>query len=209
MDMTMKPTADLISFQQAYDYFNEKLFGGSLPDCLITLQRKRGARGYFCAAIFIARGGDQKTDEIAMNPEHFNRHDADVLSTLVHEMVHLWQQHFGKPSRNAYHNREWGKKMESVGLIPSDTGMPGGKQTGQKVSHYIVEDGPYIKHANALLESGFTLRWQSDRHGGKLASSAKKSKIKYTCEECGQNAWAKPGAQLACGLCMEAMEPAE
>ena len=32
-------------------------------------------------------------------------------------MCHQWQQHFGKPSRNGYHNKQWADKMESVGLI--------------------------------------------------------------------------------------------
>ncbi len=29
------------------------------------------------------------------------------------------------------------------------------------------------------------------------------SKTKYTCPACGQNAWAKPGAQLICGDCYD------
>jgi hypothetical protein len=51
-----------------------------------------------------------------------------VLSTLVHEQAHLWQHHFGKPGRGRYHNREWAAKMVEIGLIPSATGEPGGKQ---------------------------------------------------------------------------------
>ena len=27
---------------RAYDFFNEQLFGGQLPRCLITMQRKKG-----------------------------------------------------------------------------------------------------------------------------------------------------------------------
>jgi len=29
----------------------------------------------------------------------------------------------------------------------------------------------------------------------------KSSKTKFSCLECGQNAWAKPGARLICGEC--------
>jgi hypothetical protein len=32
---------------------------------------------------------------------------ARSLSTLVHEMAHLQQNHFGKSSRTGYHNKEW------------------------------------------------------------------------------------------------------
>jgi predicted SprT family Zn-dependent metalloprotease len=199
-----KPIQEYESFQQAYDYYNARLFSGALPDCLITLQRKRAARGYFWASIFTARSDDSTTDEIAMNPEHFGRSDAEILSTLVHEMCHLWQQHYGKPSRNAYHNREWARKMEQLGLIPSDTGAPGGKQTGQRVSHYIAEGGPFEHETAELLQAGFRLRWQSS---GRTTNSGtvNKNKIKYTCPNCEQNAWAKPGARLICGDCMAPM----
>lgn len=200
-----KPTREYDSFQQAYDYFNDRLFGGTLPDCLITLQRKRTAKGYFWASIFTARSGDGSTDEIAMNPEHFGRSDLEILSTLVHEMCHLWQAHYGKPSRNAYHNKEWAEKMQAVGLIPSTTGEPGGKQTGQRVTHYIAPGGPFEHFARALLQTGFALRWQSQGRASATPAS-NKNKVKYTCPDCGQNAWAKSGARFVCGDCMEPME---
>jgi predicted RNA-binding Zn-ribbon protein involved in translation (DUF1610 family) len=36
-----------------------------------------------------------------------------------------------------------------------------------------------------------------------LEVAKKASKIKFTCPECGQNAWAKPDALLLCGACYE------
>lgn len=200
-----KPTQEYDRFQQAYDYFNTRLFADQLPQCLITLQRKRTARGYFWASIFTARVGKATTDEIAMNPEHFGRTDSEILSTLVHEMCHLWQAHYGKPSRTAYHNKEWGRKMEEVGLIPSATGAAGGKQTGQQMTHYVAPGGLFEREIQALLDSGFALRWQSGGRASRGKGSAK-NKIKYTCPDCGQNAWAKPGARLICGDCEQPME---
>lgn len=207
-----KPTAEYAAYQQAYDYFNARLFGGRLPNCLITLQRRSGALGYFWRAQFTARGQAQNTDEIAMNPATFSaRSDTDILSTLVHEMCHLEQHHFGKPSRNGYHNKEWATMMRTVGLIPSATGQPGGAQTGQNMTHYIQEDGSFARVCAALLASGFVLRWQAQgdpnaRRGGKAKPN---SKTKYTCEACGLNAWAKPAAKLICGECREPMAAAE
>lgn len=65
-------------------------------------------------------------DEIAMNPVYFSiRTIKATLSTLVHEMVHQWQFHFGKAGRRGYHNKEWAALMERVGLMPSDTGQAG------------------------------------------------------------------------------------
>ena len=91
---------------EAYDFFNERLFGGRLPRCLITMQRQKGAYGYFAGKRFGSRDGKEITDEIALNPAHFkNRTTEESLSTLAHEMCHLEQEHFGKPSRRSYHNK--------------------------------------------------------------------------------------------------------
>ena len=55
---------------EAYDFFNERLFGG-LPRCLITMQRQKGAYGYFAGKRFGSRDGREITDEIALNPAHW------------------------------------------------------------------------------------------------------------------------------------------
>lgn len=53
----------------------------------------------------------------------------EALQALTYEMVHLYQHHFGDPGRGRYLNKEWGNKMESIGLMPSSTGRPGGRRT--------------------------------------------------------------------------------
>ena len=179
------------------------------------MQRKRGALGYFWGAIFKARSGDQETDEIALNPEGFHDTETEILSTLVHEMAHLWQHHFGKPSRSGYHNKEWAAKMWEIGLPPSTTGQPGGKETGQSCSNYIDPAGAFAKYTAQLLADGFTLQWMAKRTAREKGDVAEregaggepnhKNKIKYTCSLCGQNAWAKPAARLICGDCAQPM----
>lgn len=162
-----RPTeATYQAFQAAYDHFNRELFGGLLRCCLITLQRRgRRTLGYYWAERFGEIGGSDRTDEIAMNPQHFlHRPMRETLSTLVHEMVHLWQQHHGKPGRGAYHNTEWAAKMKEVGLHPSNTGQPGGKEVGQQMSHYIVEGDAFAVAFEALASDGFRLAWgETDR----------------------------------------------
>lgn len=132
-------------FEGVYEWFNAQLFARQLPPCLITLQRKARSYGYFATDRFGHRVDAQaSTDELALNPDTFvERSDKDILSTLVHEMCHCWQRHCGTPSRTGYHNKEWAMQMIAVGLMPSDTGAPDGKQTGQHVSHYIITGGPF------------------------------------------------------------------
>lgn len=194
----------------AYAYFNDRLFFGQLPACLITIQRKNRTFGYFAGDRFGTADDQEITDEIALNPTHFaQRSTEQTLSTLVHEMVHLWQHHFGKPSRSAYHNKQWAGKMKEVGLIPSSTGEPGGKETGQKVSHYIADEGPFRTACAEFTDLGHTLpyveRWTDQASRRKKAAS----KTKYTCAKCNFNVWAKPDAHVVCGDCNQRMMPDE
>jgi predicted SprT family Zn-dependent metalloprotease len=192
---------------EAYDFFNTRLFGGRLPRCLITMQRQKGAYGYFAGGRFGSEDGTEVTDEIALNPSHFrSRTTEQSLSTLVHEMTHLEQHHFGKPSRNGYHNKQWAGMMHAVGLIPSTTGAPGGKETGQKVSHYMLAGGAFVMACGKLVEQGFAVRYVELWGDPEARKKKAASKTKYTCPECGMNAWGKPAINLICGHCDEAMQ---
>jgi hypothetical protein len=124
----LSPTLETYQeLQRAYDHFNAELFDAVLPFCLITLQRDKSSLGYFSAERF-ARHSGETSDEIAMNPTYFAfRGIKDTFSTMTHEMVHLWQTHFGKPGRGRYHNRQWARRMVAIGLQPTYTGLPGEK----------------------------------------------------------------------------------
>ncbi|MBP8936893.1 MAG: SprT-like domain-containing protein [Agrobacterium sp.] len=209
--MKVNPTATTYNgLDRAYAVFNEELFAGELPACLITMQRVKKAYGYFAGGRFGTKDGTVVTDEIALNPSHFSRRTTQQsLSTLVHEMVHLWQHHFGKPSRGGYHNREWAEKMHSVGLVPSSTGEPGGNETGQRVTHYIATGGPFQIACDKLEKGGFDpLYVEIWEDAKKQAARSKKaaSKTCYTCPNCGLNAWAKPNVRLMCAECFAVLE---
>lgn len=194
------------TFQTAFDHFNRRLFGNDLPPCIITLTRAhKKAFGFFWANKFERRDRSDYVDEIGMNPDLFvDRPDREILSTLVHEMAHLWQQHHGKTSRNGYHNREWANKMISLGLHPSDTGKEGGKETGQRMSHFIVARGAYDQAFGELLRDKFKLEWQSFVDVAEAAEKPKtESKVKFTCPQCEQNGWGKPDSYFLCGECSE------
>jgi hypothetical protein len=164
MNTQLSPTASFYSaLQSAFDHFNTELFEGKLPHCLITLRSASRVYGYHHAGRFISLNGDQ-IDELGLHPGFFTLRPVEsVLSTLVHEMVHHWQEHFGKPSPSNAHNQEWAVKMQSLGLMPSDTGLPGGKRTGRSLSHYILPDGKFLASCRKLLEGGFVIPWL-DRH---------------------------------------------
>jgi len=216
--MSAKVSLSLEQYQlldSAYKLFNQKLFSNKLPQCVIVLHRKKNARGYFHAeryvdreSVKIAKKKDQikSYDELAMNPDDFDRPDITILSTLAHEMAHVWRHRCAdkEPSRGSYHDKLWGRKMEEIGLMPSSTGKEGGKKTGQKVTHYIIQHGKYetvclnfLKNKSIKLSS-FQL--------SSASSNSNRNKIKYSCPSCDLNIWGKPGINIQCGECNERLE---
>jgi hypothetical protein len=190
--------------QEAYDHLNRALFDGSLPDVFITYQRHAHSKGYFSADRFSGRSGELAKHELALNPDAFiGRSDEEICSTLSHEQCHVWQEAHGTPSKRGYHNKEWAAKMKSIGLQPSSTGAVGGKETGHSVSHYIIPDGPFTKAFAKLAASGWKLNLQSAHRPG--AQKGPSSKTKFTCPDCGANAWGKPDLEIACIPCQKRM----
>jgi hypothetical protein len=146
-------------YQALYDFFNERLFDEKLPFVIWNSSRKSHDVGFFGSDRWTNKKNNQIMHEISINPVYNGLLSFERLcSTLVHEQTHLWQQAYGKPSRSGYHNKEWGDKMESIGLIPSDTGETGGKRTGQRMTHYIVDGGVFQKVFNALPKE-IALSW--------------------------------------------------
>src|SRR5271166_2603727 len=133
------------ALQQAFTHFNRVLFAGRLSSPLIVLQRQRNVMGHYCAGRFVSMSDDKtRVDELALNPAFFrSRGPRDVCSTLVHEQCHAFVRHFGRPTRAGYHDRQWAELMKRIGLQPSHTGAPGGRETGYKMSDYVIEGGPF------------------------------------------------------------------
>jgi hypothetical protein len=146
--------------QQAFDVYNALLFDNELPQCLISIQREKRTCGFYTYQRYQNEAGD-KCDSIELNPSFFATLPIiEVMQILVHIMTHHWQHHFGKPGRGGhYHNRQLANKLISIGLMPSDTGKPGGKITGQKMSDYPIEGGLFLQASESLLSSDFKLSW--------------------------------------------------
>lgn len=193
--------------QRAYDFFNEQLFENRLPNVLITMARKRGAGGYFWGDKFLDLHGNGAVSEVALSPADLRRDSlAWNLSVLAHEMTHVEQHAFGRPSRGGYHNAAWGDLMERIGLIPTATGQPGGKRTGQKVSHYPVEGGPFDLACRQLIATGFTIPY-GDRQDEKAPKPPATDKVRFMCDDCGAKAWGSICTVIECVRCQRMMYP--
>jgi predicted SprT family Zn-dependent metalloprotease len=227
IEIESRPTDEQYpELSRAFRFLNSRLFDNRLPEPMWTLSRRSKAAAYASKDRFQQRKknpfSDNPTtaDEIALNPNymHFCT-DLELLAIVGHEMTHIWQFHFGTPSRNGYHNGEWAAKMISIGLMPSSTGEVGGDITGQDMSHYIITNAAFHKTALDLMQTGWSLNWQSpdisdlipkpQQEQPQEHKERRSSKTKFTCPTCGQNAWAKPSAHVHCGECHEHMTSKE
>jgi hypothetical protein len=64
------------------------------------------------------RNGLGLKHEITINSTHAQSKEFwQVLGTLLHECLHLWQQTHGDPSNSNYHNKQYREKALSLGLV--------------------------------------------------------------------------------------------
>jgi hypothetical protein len=197
----MNPTRQQFdAYVKAFDYFNHELFDGKLPRCVLNFSRKAHSTGFFAADRWTHRENGESAHEISLNPDVLNLPPVECMQTLVHEMVHLWQREFGKPSRAGYHNAEWAAKMDTIGLMPSDTGQTNGKKTGQSMADYVVDGGPFDRAFRAMPDKAL-LPWLSGQSARPKSGTPRRDQLKYQCPECGIIVRGKAGLNLRCDDC--------
>ena len=105
--------------------YNAQHFGGRLRPITVRLSRRMKSRlGHYTAA---TPAGDPA--EIAVGLAHLRRHGWDeVLHTLLHEMVHQWQDETGRPID---HGAEFRAKAREVGITPFARRTVTAARTGQ------------------------------------------------------------------------------
>lgn len=188
--MTAPTLAQYGDFQEAFQHFNLELFGGALPDTMLTLARTRHATGYVIPDGFHLRGdkGGEKTPEIGLNPLRFAALEApEVLSMLAVEMIKLAQHAAGTGSPDNYLNKDFHRRAAAIGLTVTGAGyeLAEGGQLDAAIAH-LIANGWAVRYVAPVLT-----KEQADRKAARKAS-----KTKYTCPITGLNAWAKPGAVL-------------
>ncbi len=222
METIDKPTKKFYGlFQFIFDHYNDHLFESRIKDCLIVITRQKHVAGHYAHNRWFHRD-DNETDELALNPQMFLRFPLiDICQTMVHEMCHAWQHHFGCPGRPGYHNKEWAAKMMDIGLMPTSNGKKGGKVTGVSMSDYPIGDGQFLQVSEELMNSEVFagLYYEVNPNifnnmDGDLPLfdqikdmalaqvpqvKSKRGKVKYSCG-C-SNVWGKPGLALHCLSC--------
>lgn len=75
------------------------------------------------------------------------------------------------------------------------------------MTHFIVEDGPFVDRAFHAMPKETLLPWTS---AGSLQAAKKKrqvhQKTAYECPTCDAKVWGNPGLSITCGVCQEPFE---
>ena len=61
-------------------------------------------------------------ENININRVHLNQPLYEILATLLHEMTHIWQAAYGRPSTSWFHNKEFQMKMLKLGIVINNKG---------------------------------------------------------------------------------------
>jgi SprT-like family len=96
----------------AHQALNAERFNGMLRPISIRVSRRLKSRlGYYRVAT------QEEPAEIVISRRHLRRHGwAEAIATLVHEMVHQWQDESGAP---VDHGRAFRVKAREAGVLPA------------------------------------------------------------------------------------------
>ena len=114
------PAKALITELHRFAVIFNREFQLGIPEMALGIDRlRRTTLGHFR----YGHNGFALKGEIIINDRHLDdREGWQTLGTLFHEMIHAWQQAYGKPGRGNYHNREFRNKAAVYGLIVDQRG---------------------------------------------------------------------------------------
>lgn len=145
MKETVKTSRTAGYLEKMFRTINRDWFGGELEEPIITIQSTPRAYGH----VTVGKAWRRKEDwrhELNMGAGTLERPIEEVVATLVHEMVHLYNIAHGVQdcSRgNTYHNKKFKEEAERRGLVIEHHDKYGWTVTtaSEALFEYILEQG--------------------------------------------------------------------
>lgn len=201
--------------EKMYRQMNADKFGGQLEEPIITIMSTPRAYGHVtCGKVWKSK--DTYRYELNIGAGTLDRPIESVVSTLLHEMVHIFnlQNNIQDCSRgNTYHNKKFRDKATEVGLIIEYDKVIGWSVTSPSESliEYIVDNG----WEDILINRQESLRIRTGTDSpsktispdsGDSKTKKKSSTRKYQCPCCGMSVRATKTVNILCGDCNETMQ---
>lgn len=217
INKTVEPT--IIPFikcmEKLFIHLNKKLFNGELDRPVITVQTDSKNRSYGWCTCWkawkiksnetIDVNSKEFTEngyyEINITAEYTGRPFDNVASTMLHEMVHLYNIKHGikDTSRNGtFHNKKFAESAISHGLTAEQTEKYGFSHTE------LNEKG---KKAVDTFKSGEDFQLYRYTPVKAKVTREKSHSIKYVCPVCGMTVRATKEVNIMCADCHELMIP--
>lgn len=217
MKETVKCSRAIGYLEKMYRQLNKDFFGSELEEPIITIMSTPRAYGHVtCGRVWKAK--DREQYELNIGAGTLDRPIENVVSTLLHEMVHIFhlQNDIQDTSRgNTYHNKKFKEKAESVGLIIDHDPRIGFSITSpsDNLILYICGQGwnDIMLNRNEYTRISTGVGTATGSGGVPAQPPAKKpsSTRKYICPKCKMSVRATKDVNILCGDCMERMEKTE
>ena len=190
-----------------FDLLNEEFFENELSRPTITIQSTPRAYGHFSLRedTWVSKLGG--THEINIGAGTLSRPIEEVVSTLLHEMVHYYNYERGVQdcSRgNTYHNRKFREEAERRGLLVEHSEKYGWSHTSPSdlLLDFVLENDLSDILINRNEFSGFQMGGTGTHSGTQITPTAKKSSsTKYICPCCGTSIRATKKVNIGCLDC--------
>ena len=213
MKETVKTSRTAGYLEKIFRALNADWFGGELEEPIITIQSTPRAYGHVTVAKTWKRKDDWR-HELNLGAETLSRPIENVVATMMHEMVHLYNiaHNVQDCSRGgAYHNKRFKEEAERRELVIGHHPTYGWTLTepGEALIDYIIGQGWGEIYINRGHE------WTPPASSGSKAGNSgardgqeppkKSSTRKLICPKCGQSVRATKTVHILCGDCMERM----
>lgn len=190
-----------------FDLLNEEFFENELSRPTITIQSTPRAYGHFSLRedTWVSKLGG--THEINIGAGTLSRPIEEVVSTLLHEMVHYYNYERGVQdcSRgNTYHNRKFREEAERRGLNVEHSDKYGWSHTSPSdlLLDFVLQNDLSDILINRNEFSGFQMGGTGTHSGTTITPTAKKSSSrKYICPCCGTSIRATKKVNIGCLDC--------
>lgn len=196
--------------EKLFRMLNADWFNNELPEPIITIQSTPRAYGHYTTYDAWTSKGEGRR-EINIGAGTLDRPIEEIVSTLVHEMCHMYNDLIlnvqdCSGSSHMYHNKAFKRAAESHGLIVTHTRYGWSRtEVSDTLFEYILDNDIQEIKLNRNESHGIRIAGgnAAANGGATIAGTVNKGhSIRYQCPSCKQIARTTKKARLICGDCM-------